>query len=123
MKRKRINENKAPEAIPAYVHRRPALDILELPCSSTLHNLIKSEIFRVNQNQFAALLGTCLGASRAQMIKNLPAMQRIWVPSLNREDPLEKGMATHSSILAWRIPWTEEPGELQSMGLHRVRHN
>ena len=65
MKRKRINENKAPEAIPAYVHRRPALDILELPCSSTLHNLIKSEIFRVNQNQFAALLGTCLGASRA----------------------------------------------------------
>ena len=50
-------------------------------------------------------------------------MQETWVPSLGQEDPLEKGMATHSSILAWRIPWTEEPGGLQSMGLQRVRHN
>ena len=48
----------------------------------------------------------------AQMVKNLPAVQEIWFPSLGREDPLEKGMATHPSILAWRIPWTEEPGEL-----------
>mgnify|MGYP007134204067 CR=1 FL=1 len=53
----------------------------------------------------------------AQVGKNLPAMQETRVPSLGREDPLEKGMATHSSILAWRIPWTEEPGGLQSMGL------
>ena len=52
----------------------------------------------------------------AQTVKNLPAMQEIWVLSLGRENPLEKGMATHSSILAWRIPWTEEPGGLQSMG-------
>ena len=52
----------------------------------------------------------------AQMVKNLPAMQETWVRSLDREDPLEKGMATHSSILAWRIPWTQEPGGLQSMG-------
>ena len=54
----------------------------------------------------------------AQWVKNTPAMQKtqeIWVQSLNQEDPLEKGMATHSSILAWRIPWTEEPGGLQSM--------
>ena len=57
------------------------------------------------------------------MVKNLPAMQRSQVQSLGREDPLEKRMATHSSILAWRIPWTEETGELQSMGLRRVRHN
>ena len=49
------------------------------------------------------------------MVKNLPAMQETWVQSLSGEDPLEKGMATHSSILAWRIPWTEEPG-----GLHTV---
>ena len=55
-----------------------------------------------------------------QMVKNLPAMQETWVPSLGREDPLEKGMATHSSILAWRSPWTEEPGGLQSMGSKRV---
>ena len=48
----------------------------------------------------------------AQMVKNLPAMWEIWIPSLGGEDPLEKGMATHSSILAWRIPWTEEPGGL-----------
>jgi len=60
---------------------------------------------------------TLLGASLvAQTVKNLPAMQDTWVPSLDREDPLEKGMATHSSILAWRSPWTEEPGRLQSMG-------
>ena len=51
-----------------------------------------------------------------QIVKNLPAMQEIRVRSLGREDLLEKGMATHSSILAWRIPWTEEPGGLQSMG-------
>ena len=48
----------------------------------------------------------------AQTVKNLPMMQKIWVQSLGREDPLEKGMAIHYSILAWRIPWTEEPGEL-----------
>ena len=52
----------------------------------------------------------------AQMVKNLPAMQETWVQSLDEEDPLEKGMSTHSSILAWKIPWTEEPGGLQSMG-------
>ena len=57
----------------------------------------------------------------AQMVKNLPAMQETQVQSLGPEDLLEKGMATHSSILAWRIPWTEEPGGLQSMGLQRVR--
>ena len=57
------------------------------------------------------------------MVKNLPAMQENQVPFPGREDPLEEGMATHSSILAWRIPWTEEPGELQSMGLQRVKHD
>ena len=56
----------------------------------------------------------------AQTVKNLPAIQETWVQSLGQEAPLEKGMATHSSILAWRIPWTEEPGRLQSMGLQRV---
>ena len=50
------------------------------------------------------------------MAKNLPAVQETWVPSLGREDPLKKEMATHSYILAWEIPWTEEPGGLQSMG-------
>ena len=52
----------------------------------------------------------------AQMVKNLPAMQETWVQFLSQEDPLEKEMETHSSIPAWRIPWTEEPGGLQSMG-------
>ena len=59
----------------------------------------------------------------AQTVKNLPAMQDTWVQSLGREDPLEKELATHSSILAWSIPWTEEPGRLLSMGLQRVKHN
>ena len=58
----------------------------------------------------------------AQMVKNMPAMQETWVQSLGREDMLEKGMATHSNILAWRIPLTEEPGGLQSTRLQRVRH-
>ena len=53
----------------------------------------------------------------AQSVKNLPAMQETWVQFLGREDPLEKEMATHSSVLTWRIPWAEEPGRLQSMGL------
>ena len=57
------------------------------------------------------------------MVKNPPAMQETQVQSLGQEDPLEKGMATHSSILAWRMPWTEEPGGLQSVGLQRVGHN
>ena len=65
-----------------------------------------------------------MGASLvAQMIKNLPAIQETWVPSLGREDPLEKEMATHSRILAWEIPRTEDPGRLQSMGSQRVRHD
>ena len=57
------------------------------------------------------------------MVKNLSAVRENQIQSLGREDPLEKGMATHSSILGWRIPWTEEPGELQSMGSQRVRHD
>jgi len=57
------------------------------------------------------------------MVKKPPATQGTRVQCLDREDPLEKGMATHFSILAWRIPWTEEPGGLQSTGLQRVRHN
>ena len=59
----------------------------------------------------------------AQTVRNLPALQETQVQPLGQEDPLEKEMATHSSILAWRLPWTEEPGRLQSMGSQRVRHN
>ena len=59
----------------------------------------------------------------AQMAKNPPAIWETWIQPLGREDPLEEGMATHSSILAWRIPWTEEPGGLQSMGSQRIGHD
>ena len=59
----------------------------------------------------------------AQTVKNLPEMQETWVQSLGQEGPLEKGMAAHSSTLAWRIPWTEESGGLQSTGSHKVGHN
>ena len=59
----------------------------------------------------------------AERVKNLPAMQETQVQSLGWEDPLEKEMGTHSSILAWKIPWTEEPGRLQSTGLQRVGHD
>ena len=67
-------------------------------------------------------LGT-LGFLGGTDVKNPPAMQETWVRSLGWEDPLEEGMAAHSSILAWRIPWTEVPGGLQSMGSQRVQHD
>ena len=59
----------------------------------------------------------------AQMVKNPPAMRETWVRSLGKEGPLEESMGTHSSVPPWRIPWTEEPGGLQSMGSQRVRHH
>ena len=64
-----------------------------------------------------------MGFPGGSMVKNLLAMQETWIQSLGREDPLEEDMATHSIILAWRIPWTEEPGGLQSMGSQRIRHD
>ena len=70
---------------------------------------------QVSQSQGASLV--------AQMVKNLSTVWETHVQFLGQEDPLEEGMATHSSILAWRIPWTEEPGRIQSMGLQRVRHD
>ena len=59
----------------------------------------------------------------SQTVRNLPAIRETWIQSLGREDPLEKEMAIHSSILAWEIPWTEKPGELQPLGSQRVGHN
>ena len=64
-----------------------------------------------------------MGYAGGSVVENLPVMQETQVRPLDREDPLEKEMATHSSILAWEIPWTEEPGGLQSMGLERVIHD
>ena len=64
-----------------------------------------------------------LGFPSGSVVKNLPVMQETRVPSLGREDPLEKEMATHPSILAWKIPWSEGPGKLQSMVSQRVRHD
>ena len=68
-------------------------------------------------------LVTCFPFLVAQTIKNPPALQETWVWSLDRKDPLEKDMAIHSSVVAWRIPWTEDPGGLSSTGLQRVRHD
>ena len=80
-----------------------------------------------NQVILRRQLDTNLAAQRAsqvaQMVKNLPIMWEAWVRALGWEYPLKKGMATNSSILAWRIPWTEKPRELQSMGSQRVRHD
>ena len=74
-------------------------------------------------NPYSSIDYTLEGASLvAQMLKHLPAMRETWVQSLGWEDTLEKEMVTHSSILAWKTPWTEEPGRLQSMGSQRVRH-
>ena len=85
------------------------------------HQAREARLKRLNIMRFQ--LYGIMGFPVAQMVENLPAVQETWVQSLGQEYPLEKGMATHSSILAWRIPWTEEPGGLQSMGLQRVRHD
>ena len=74
-------------------------------------------------NDFGAAQNNIWVSLVAQRVKRLPAMQETWVRSLGQEDPLEKGMAIHSSILAWRIPWIEEPDGLQFLGSQRVGHN
>ena len=71
---------------------------------------------------FSCLHSLCWASLVAQTVKNLPAMWETWVESMGWEDPLEERMATHSSILAWRIPWTEEPERLQYIGSDRVGH-
>ena len=80
---------------------------------------------KISNNMWSIILSlSSIGASLvAQMVRNLPEMQKTQVQSLKGENPLGKRMATHSSILAWRIPWTEEPGTLQSIGLQRVGHD
>ena len=84
-------------------------------CRELQINFLANPITRNSQDVRASLV--------AQMVKNLPAMQETWIPSLGWEDPLEKGVVTPSSSLAWRIPWSEEPGGLQFMGSQRVEHD
>ena len=73
--------------------------------------------------QISFIAGRFFTIRATRMLKNPPAVRETWVRFLGREDPLEEGMATHSSILDWRIPWTEDPGRLQSMGSHRATNN
>ena len=81
-------------------------------------------VFMFFGRRIYSLVFIFFGASLVtQMVKSLPAVQETWVRSLDREDPSEKGIATHSSILAWRIPWTEEPVGRQFMQSQRVRHD
>ena len=80
-----------------------------------MRTLIVGPVFIVTYDRRASLV--------AQRVKRLPTMQETWVQSLGQEDPLEKEMATHSSTLAWKIPWTEKPGRLQSVGSQRVGHD
>ena len=103
--------------------------------SMTLGRKENNSIPNIHSQQLSLLKVSCpnspylccpVGFPGSSMVKNLPAMQEMqetWVQSLGREDPLEEGMVTHSSILAWRIPWTEEAGGLQSIGSQRVGHN
>ena len=85
---------------------------------------MKNLLIYLSHPKFTASFIVKLGAYLvAQMVKHLPAMRKTQVQSLGREDPLEKEMAAHSGILAWKIQWTEEHGRLQSMGLQRVRHD
>ena len=87
------------------------------------HELFSSAHMLPSQTGLLSGKESALGFPGGSAVKNLPARQEIQAASLSREDPLEEGMATHSSILAWRIPWTEAPGGLQSTRLHRVGHD
>ena len=108
---------KGPQIINSYFH------------SLNKHRLsipLLCDYFQVPLSYFLLSLCSIFGIIESQVahrLKRLPAMQETWVLSLGREDPLEKEMATHSSILTQRIPWMEEPGGLQPMGLQRVGHN
>ena len=90
------------------------------PCQ--IHDLLINQIYSIQPN-ICNGLNSFLLPLVAQMVKSLPARGETWVRSLGWEDPLEKEMATHPSTLAWRIPWTEEPGRLQIMGLQTVGHD
>ena len=90
--------------------------------TSPLETGQRLEIFATTYNPFGGRSGGAASLG-AQKVKNLPTMQETWVQSLGQEDPLEEGMATHSRILAWRIPWTEEPGGLQSTEPQGVWHD
>ena len=110
-------------SITVFVYNIPPCFLVPLPWvqlpQQTMNLKTKGLVFIIPN-----IIHICLGASGvAQIVDNLLAMQETWVWSLFWDDPLEKGMATHSSILYWRIPWTEEPDELQSMRSQRVRHN
>ena len=107
--------------------KAPALQADFLPQSHqgshTIHSIDQIFLHRktvIVEGMFKTLFKSFPGGS---VVKNQPAMQETWVWSLGQEDTLEKEMATHSSILTWKIPWTEEPGGLQSMGLQRVWHD
>ena len=82
----------------------------------------RNELFVIGK-PLGILVFSITKALVARMVKRLPEMQETWVQSLGQGDPLEKAIATHSSTLAWKIPWMEEPGRLQSMGSQRVRHD
>ena len=94
-----------------------------MDCLACLISLIKIMLESDEKKKILKYLFQALSTNMAQMVKILPAMQETYVLSLDWEDPLEKGMVTHSSILAWEIPWTEEPGGLTVHGVTRVEHN
>ena len=99
-----------------FVNAADTASIFNCCCQGSLCGLRSPEAFTHR-------LISSLGSLVAQTVKNLSTKQETQIRSMGREDPLEKGMATHSSILAWKIPWTEKPGGLQLMGLQRVRHD
>ena len=120
-----IKVKSASEVAQSFPTLRNPMDC-SLPGSS-VHGIFQARVLEWGAIAFSEVIGYPLPYSQAslvvQTVKNAPAMQETWVLFLGQEDPLKKGMATHYSILAWRIPWSEEPGGLQSMGWQRVGHN
>ena len=90
---------------------------------SALKGIVRGTLWKTRKCLRGVVQKRLWGFPGSSDVKSLPEMWETWVRSLAQEYPLEEGMATHSSVLVWRIPWTEEPGGLQSVGLQRVRHD
>ena len=116
---KKIWKRKLMSVVPSSIEMLLSMKIINIPPTQDWTDRIKEQLKKISIN----ISKNIWASLEAQTVKRLPAMRETWVRFLGREDPLEREMAIHSSTLAWRIPWMEEPGRLQSMGSLRVRHD
>ena len=116
---KKIWKRKLMSVVPSSIEMLLSMKIINIPPTQDWTDRIKEQLKKISIN----ISKNIWASLEAQTVKRLPAMRETWVRFLGQEDPLEREMAIHSSTLAWRIPWMEEPDRLQSMGSQRVGHD